>query len=186
MTTNNPTEVLVKLVELLQSLSSEERHRAVSAAMTYLGDSSLERKHTAGYEAEETDASNGLNQRAKNWIKQNNLTPDAVNEVFHLVDGHAEIIASDVPGTGSKGKTLNVYVLTGIARFLETGTPAFDDKSARENCANLGCFNQANHAAYLSSKGNEISGSKDNGWTLTAPGLKHGASLISEIAGKRT
>ena len=74
-----------------------------------------------------------------------------------------------------------MYVLTGIARLLATGEPSFDDKAARAACKNLGCLNETNHASYIKDRGNRMTGSKETGWKLTAPGLALGAALIKEI-----
>jgi hypothetical protein len=114
-------------------------------------------------------------------MKQNDVTIDDIQQTFHMADGVVEVIASDIPGKNGKEKTLAAYVLTGIAGLLATGNAAFDDNSARGVCKSSGCFNLANHAAYLKEKGNEFTGSKDNGWTLTTPGLKRGAALVKEL-----
>lgn len=72
-------------------------------------------------------------------------------------------------------------MLVGIAKLLSSGDPSFDDKSARALCETSGCYDSANHAASLRDKGNEFTGTKDKGWTLTTPGLKRGAILIKEL-----
>ena len=51
-------------------------------------------------------------------------------------------------------------------------------------CAELqvrGFFDGTNHMKYMKG-GNEFTGSKDKGWTLTAPGLKVGASLVTQLS----
>src|SRR5262245_33425634 len=95
--------------------------------------------------------------------------------VPHTSDG-AEVICH-VPGKNKKEKTINAYVLTGAASLLSSGEPTFTDKSAREVCSDAGCYDANNHAHNLDGKGNLFSGSKKTGWTLTAPGLTHAATL---------
>ena len=89
------------------------------------------------------------------------------------------------PGKNGKEKTINAYVLTGVSAFLQTGETKFDDKTARDVCKTMGCFNEGNHAYYLKGRGNVLGGSKDSGWTLTGPGLKLGAELIRNLAGEK-
>lgn len=182
---NAPIEAVTQIVNLLAPLSPEDRRRAIRASLALLGDEEAPPApanaggEEGGDQGRREDGS--LPPRARAWMKQNDLTIDEIEETFHMVDGVVEIIASDIPGKNSKEKTLAAYVLTGIAGLLATGNATFDDNSARSVCRSSGCFNLANHAAYLKEKGNEFAGSKENGWVLTAPGLKRGAAIIKEL-----
>jgi hypothetical protein len=91
------------------------------------------------------------------------------------------VLGGSIPGKSSKEQTISAYILKGVAQLLATGEPTFDDKSARKLCEDLGCYNGPNHAVYMNKMGNSITGSKDKGWKLTAPGLKKGADLIKEM-----
>src|SRR5262245_59372781 len=110
------------------------------------------------------------------------ITSAQLSHVFHLDGGTSEVIASEAPGKNGKEKTINAYVLTGISAFLQSGEAKFDDKTARDVCKLMGCFNEGNHAYYLKGKGNALGGTKDSGWTLTGPGLKSGAELVKALA----
>jgi hypothetical protein len=179
------TEVVARIVDILTPLSSEERKRVISASLTLLGDEAASfRKTGAGASHESGEEAGDFSPRAQVWMRQNSISTDELQQVFHLADGAVEVIASEIPGKNAKEKTYSSYVLTGIARLLATGEPSFDDKSARALCKSSGCFNAANHALYLSDKGNEFTGTKEKGWTLTAPGLKRGAALVKELSGK--
>jgi hypothetical protein len=92
----------------------------------------------------------------------------------------SDIIAAEVPGKSNRERVRNAYVLFGISRLLATGTANFDDKLARGLCEKLGIYDRTNHMKYMKG-GNEFTGSKDKGWALTAPGLKHGAALIANL-----
>jgi len=116
------------------------------------------------------------------WMKQNGITAEQLQHVFHFSGAGVEIIAPDFPGKNKKQKTYNAYVVEGIAQLLATGEPHFTDKVARALCERAGCFDSANHATHMNNKGNEFAGSKDKGWTLTAPGLKKGAALVKELS----
>lgn len=176
-------DIMGKIVELLTPLESEERMRIVSATLTFLGEKPVALgKAPAGAKEDEADGeTENLPQRARTWMKQNAITKDQIDQVFHVEDGTAEIIAASIPGKNNKEKTLNAYILTGVAKLLATGEVSFDDKSARAFCETSGCYDNANHAATLKNKGNEFTGNKDKGWTLTVPGLKIAATLVQEL-----
>lgn len=181
--TKKPTEITAAVVDLLTPLASEDRQRVIQAALVLLGEGatpafSKARQETAQGDADGTDE---WPARARTWAKQNGLTPEMAEQVFHSRDGTFEVIA-EPPGRSQREKTINAYVLTGIARFLASGEPSFDDKSARDLCTTSGCYSATNHATYLKARGNGFTGSRETGWSLTSPGLKQGAALIKELS----
>jgi hypothetical protein len=180
---NTPIEAVPHIVNLLTPLSPEDRRRAIRASLVLLGEEGAIPGEKGGPQGgqQDQDEDNGLPPRACSWMKQNDVTIEEIQQTFHMGDGVAEVIASDIPGKNGKEKTLTAYILAGIAGLLATGNPAFDDNSARGVCRSSGCFNLANHAAYLKEKGNEFTGSKDSGWVLTTPGLKRGAAIVKEL-----
>lgn len=176
------TEVVSTIVAELEHFSSEERQRAVSASMTLLGETALASKPIgASTQVDEEEGPSNFSGRGRAWMKQNGISTEQLNQVFHWTDEGVEVIAAEIPGKNNKEKVRAAYILLGVARLLPSGTPNFDDKSARELCTKLGLYDQTNHTKYMKG-GNEFTGSKDRGWVLTAPGLKKGAALISEIA----
>jgi len=184
MTKKTVTDVVSAIVEELTPLSSEERQRVIQASMTLLGEHFANagkgggaQTHTSG------DANdNHLPHRARTWMQQNGLTNDDLHQVFHLSGEGVEVIAAGIPGKGRSEQVRNAYLLSGAARLLASGEPTFDDKAARALCESLGCYDSTNHAKYLKERGNEFTGSKDGGWTLTAPGLKRAAALVKELS----
>jgi hypothetical protein len=116
------------------------------------------------------------------WMQQNNVSGEEFDRVYHLrPDGSFDI--HDAPGRSKKEKTLNAYVLTGLGRFLTTNDREFEDSLARGFCETIGCYDPANHAAYMKAKGPEFSGDKKKGYSLTNVGVKRGAALVKEVAG---
>jgi hypothetical protein len=178
MKTSNVAEAATEVVNLLTAFSSEERHRVVRAALTLLGEANGAAAAHDPYEAN----SGAVPARAQAWLKQNGLEREQLDDVFQIDGDRVELIVAAVPGRTDKERTLNTYVLTGVARLLATGDSAFDDKTARKHCKDLGCYNETNHSSYIKDRGNRIGGSKEGGWKLTAPGLAHAATLIKEIA----
>jgi hypothetical protein len=115
--------------------------------------------------------------------RQNGVEYSDLEKVFHLEGGKVQVIAAHIPGKSNRERVLNCYILAGVGELLHTGEAGFTDKYARNLCEAFGCLDTTNHAKYLNEKGNNFIGSKDKGWTLTAPGRKHGATLVKEVAG---
>jgi hypothetical protein len=179
MTQTTSIDALAGVVEILTPLSSDERTRVVRAAMVLLGESHI--NDDASINQPAADVSD-LQPRARAWLKQNSITIEQLQQIFHLSDGAAEVIAPHLPGRNRKEQTYNAYVLVGIGQLLLSGNTFFDDKSARLMCEKFGCYDSANHSAYLRDRGNEFTGTKERGWTLTAPGLKRGADIIKDMS----
>lgn len=179
MAKNAPIEIVKKVVGLLEPLTPEDRSRVIKSALTFLGES-LGQLEPNGDSSDDSELLGDLKPSAKAWMKQYKITNGELQQVFHNADGTISIIGG-VPGRKKREQTLNAYVLEGIRSLLSTGKAYFDDQSARDLCESAGCYDSPNHASTLKNKGNLFTGSKDKGWTLTAPGLKHGAELIKEL-----
>jgi hypothetical protein len=176
------------LYDLLEPADPAERKKAIKAAMTMLGDDASvadqkPEKRAAGA-ADDDDNGDGSEYpvKARQWMGKYNVTEEHINNVLHVENGSAEVVAHEAPGSSGKQKTINAYVLTGISQLFATGEAKFDDKSARAVCKSMGCLDESNHAYNLKGKGNLIGGSKDSGWTLTGPGLKSGAELVKGLS----
>src|SRR5262249_30146066 len=114
------TDALTKMIDLLRPLDSEERRRTVGAAMLFLGETAAPISVSGTSPERETtpDAGDGSYSTAvRAWMKQNDISSDELDRVFHLRgDGTFDIL--DVPGRTKKDQTLNTYVLTGLGRWL--------------------------------------------------------------------
>lgn len=176
------TAIVAKIVELLEPLASDERQRVVTASMTLLGESNMPVNQPAA--AASLDADAGMQKmpsKVQAWMKKHSIGLEQLNHVYHIEGEETDFIAS-MPGKNKKDKTYNAYVLTGLGRFIITGNTQFDDKSARALCEKCACYDNANHATHMSNRGNEFTGSKEKGWSLTEPGLRRAAELVVEIA----
>lgn len=178
MTKKSVTEIVGILVSELTPLTSEERVRVVQASLMLLGEAPI--KTTDTRQQDESGNAGGLPMRARTWMKQYRLSLEQIHEVFHVSGEGVEVIAAAIPGKNNREKVRNAYVLCGVTELLASGDAKFDDKTARLLCEVSGFYDQTNHVKYMKG-GNEFTGSKDKGWTLTAPGLKHAAILISEL-----
>jgi hypothetical protein len=188
---DTPTDipaVTTSLYNLLQPLRAEERQRVIKAALTLLGDDTSVVNQNSGKgraaaaDDDDDDSASDLPTKARQWMTKYAVTQEHLNNVFHVQNGSAEVIAHKAPGSSMKAMTINAYVLTGLSQLLATGEAKFDDKSARAVCRSMGCFDTNNHPKYMKEKGNVIGGSKGSGWTLTGPGLARGADLVKGFA----
>jgi hypothetical protein len=153
--------------------------------MTMLGDDASvadQRTKGSGGDAAGDDGGGGdegdFNGKARTWMSRNKVTAEEIAHVFHVDGETVDVIVDTVPGKNQKAQAINAYMLTGIAEFLKTGESKFTDKAARETCKKLGCYAETNHSTHMKKPGNVLSGSKENGWTVTGPGMKTAAELI--------
>jgi hypothetical protein len=175
------TQALTQLIKILQPLASEDRHRNIDAALTFLG----EKPHAMAVKQPDAHPQNTVDGQQPPGIagrmKQYGITHEQAERVFDFrADGTFAIL--DVPGKGKREQTLNMYVLTGLGTFLATGERQFADDLARDNCDTHSCLDTPNHSKYLGSKHPEFNGDKASGWSITVPGIRRGAELVKEVA----
>jgi hypothetical protein len=184
MVDHDVSDIVGKILKLIKPLSSEERKRVIQAALVLLGEAPVVESpgEPAGdHGSASAGASKFRFQRANTWMMQNGVTRAELENVFHIEADTAEIIGT-VPGANKRAQTLNAYVLAGLSQLLTVGEASFTDKAARAICQAAGCLDGPNHSRTLTARGNDFAGSKEKGWTLTAPGLKRAATLVKEMA----
>jgi|SRR5712664_165200 len=174
-----------RIVTQLEDLTPEERKRAVDAALTVFGDvsqgSSSRAEPTNPQGAGMEELPKGLSAAGLVWIKKNRVNQEQIEQAFHVEDGKVTLILGEAAGKSAREKTINTYLLTGVAAMLESGSAHFADETARTNCENLGCYDGNNHAKYMRDFGNKITGSKNAGWKLTGPGLAAAAAALKPV-----
>jgi hypothetical protein len=191
MSNTEPADVLTQIIKVLTPLKPEDRRRTVAAAMLFLGETAMpalaangptEDKATTAATAGTEDGN--YPAAAGRWITQYGISEEEIDRVFHFNIKAGTFDILDVPGKSKREQTLNTYVLAGLGRWLMSDERTFDDGTARGFCEKLGCYDNANHAAYLKNhRGGEFSGDKGKGYMLTNMGLKRGAAIIKELGG---
>lgn len=187
MTKTSLTATMTKIHDLLESLSSEERHKVVASALALLGDASTASPvggaaGGAGSADDPSGGMNGIGPKAQRWMKQHNVTQEDIEQVFHVEKDDVEVIAPSIPGKTRREQTANVYILSGARALLATDSAAFDDADAVSLCKHIGCYDTNNHTANRRSTGNCMSGDRKKGFVLPAPGLKAAAELVRQLA----
>jgi hypothetical protein len=172
-----------KLVEVLGGLDSEERGRAISAAMVLLGDSNRALAEARQRPSAEMtiECVDGLPAKAVAWAKKNDLELDQLEHVFTIDHDGVDVIAARAPGKSKRLQTIGTYLLCGLASLLARGDLSFTDDDARELCKKLGAFDSPNHFNYVKGLGNLVAGSKEAGWKLTNPGLARAAEIVRQL-----
>lgn len=173
-------EAAAKLVGILTDLDSEQRQRAVSAAMVLLGESA--QKIPEKREEPPFAGGEGLSPKAIAWARKNAVSIDQLEHVFSVDSDGVDVIAARAPGKSKRLQTIESYVLCGLRVFLASGELSFTDDDAREICKNLGAYDIPNHFNYVNGLGNLIAGSKDRGWKLTNPGLARAAEIVKQLS----
>ena len=179
MATSKLPEITAKLCDILEKLDPDDRRKVVSAALTLLGSPQASDAGAIDALNEETDVAVGVN--ARRWMQQNRISADSLQEIFHIDGGVVEVIASDVPGSSKRSKTRSCYLLSGIRALLGNDQPNFSESDAVELCKHVACYDSPNHANTRKELGNQIRGTKDAGYSLSAPGLRAAAELIKSM-----
>lgn len=177
-------EIVSEVYALLEPLESPERQKVIGSVMTLLGEhlvAAPKSNGTAGTPVQAGTSSFG--PKASRWLDQNQISMQAVEEVFHCDGTDVEVIASEIPGNGKRAQTHNCYLLAGVRSLLATDDAKFTDDEAISLCKNMGCHDSANHAKTRSELGNYVAGSKNAGFTLPAPGLRAAAGLLKSMSG---
>jgi hypothetical protein len=183
------TQATTQVFEILEPFESPERLKIIRAALLLLGTDESQAgsgispprrvEDSAGGERREFDEDlGGVSPKGRRWMTQHGITVEQIEECFHVAE--AQVVA-EVPGASDREKTVNCYLLTGIASLLKTGEPRFEDAAARALCEHEACYDATNHSKYIKF-GNLASGDKAKGWTLLAPGLKTAAALVQKLA----
>ena len=176
-------DATAKLVDVLDGLDSDQRRRAISAALVLLGDAQGWLQEARNERSQETtiDGADGLSAKALIWAKKNGISLDHLEHVF-AIDGDAiDIIVARLPGKSKRMQTIGAYVLSGLASFLVNGDSSFTDDDARALCKKLGAYDSPNHFNYVKGLGNLVTGSKESGWKLTNPGLARAAEIVRQL-----
>jgi hypothetical protein len=182
-TTQSIVEALPKLIQTLTPLTPEDRQKAIRAALVIFGQTPS--TPAAGIDEESGQTlppANGSSNKASGWMKKFGISQDQLENLFAIDGDSVEIIATTMPGTSLRQKSVESYVIAGLASFLKTGDPAFTDKDARAVCSKVGCYDPSNHTNYMRAIGNLASGSKETGWKLSNPGLSRAAAIVKSLA----
>jgi len=185
MTGKSITEVTASVFSLLESLTKEDRKRVINAVFALLGDS------PAGTDAGSNrgkahvdlgDDENFVGAKARQWLLKHQLSREKIEKAFYFQDGKVDIHLNTMAGVSKREQTLNCYLLVGAKAFLESDQPHFSDTDAIALCKHTQAYDKNNHTTIRAAMSNMMSGTRQDGFTLTGPGLKAAAELLLQIA----
>jgi hypothetical protein len=108
----------------------------------------------------------GISSVARKWMARNGLQASELTKVFSLGVDEIDLVAKTVPGKSKRERMRNVFLLRGVAAYLGTGAARFSHEQVKEACLHYDAFDATNFAAHFKSLSNEVSGSRDTGYTL--------------------
>jgi len=185
MTAKTITEVTTSVFTLLDPLSKEDRQRVVKAVFALLGESPAGIGGLAGATGGNVDLGHDekfVGPKARQWLLRHQLSRDKLEHAFYFQDGHVDIHLNTMPGASRKEQTANCYLLVGAKAFLESDQPQFSDSDAIALCKHTQAYDKNNHTTNRGSIGNMMTGTRQDGYALTGPGLKAAAELLLQIS----
>jgi hypothetical protein len=138
-------------------------------------------------EADDVDVDDelaGVSAIAQKWIRRNGLSAKQLSAVFSLGLDEIDVVARSVPGGSKREKMRNVLLLTCAAAYLASGAARADDEALRQSLTHYNAYDRSNFSTYMREFAADVSGTKENGYTLTARGLAAAADLIKEMTAK--
>ena len=174
-------QAATKTFEVLSPLTSEQRLRVVRSALELLGETATSiAAATNSQPAKKPDekGQDGISRPAQIWIEKSGVTLETLEQYFDIRDDSTEVIGLPQSVTKVHEKVLMTYLFTGLSKLISSGESTFSDEEARERCKHFGCYDHTNHSKYLKAFANRITGSKNAGWKVTAPGLNEIAQKI--------
>lgn len=128
-------------------------------------------------------ASTGVPDAVKPFLTANGITSEMLDKAFHPTGPGAQLLASDIAGTGKATKQVNLAILLAVRQALESGSFTCTLKELREMAVHYNCYDSANFSANLKSHKHYFKPrEKGAGLELSGPGLKKAGDLVKAIA----
>jgi hypothetical protein len=128
-------------------------------------------------------ASTGVPDAVKPFLTANGITSEMLDKAFHPTGPGAQLLASDIAGTGKATKQVNLAILLAVRQALESGSFICTLKELREMAVHYNSYDSANFSANLKAHKNYFKPrEKGADLELSGPGLKKAGDLIKAIA----
>lgn len=132
------------------------------------------------------DDSDGISPVAQKWLRRNGISTQSLETIFSIGGDEIDLIteSESVPGESKKSRMKNVALLVGAAAYLASGAARITDKKLREALRHYDAYDGPNFATYLKDLSADVTGTKENGYSLTPRGLAGSATLLKEMTKK--
>lgn len=182
MSATDIAQVTTRVYALLQPLEAEERARVLGAVRALFGDANPSGSKGGGLQGSDSPQDGAYPVPAARWLSQNGISQAQIENVVHVSDGSVDLIVGEIPGASKKEQTMNCYLFSGLRELFSSGIPKFSEEQAVALCQRMGCFDRSNHSSHRKTFGNLIAGTKNAGYSLSAPGLRMVAELVKELS----
>jgi hypothetical protein len=125
----------------------------------------------------------GIPDAVKPFLTANAITTDILEKVFHPAGPRAQLLASEIPGTGKAAKLISLSLLLCVKQALETGSFTCTLKDLREMAVHYDCYDSPNFSKNLKANKNYYNPrEKGADLELSGPGRKKAGDIIKAIA----
>ena len=127
--------------------------------------------------------STGVPDAVKPFMTAQGITSEMLNRVFHPTGPGAQLLVSEIEGSGKSAKQANLAILLCARQALDNGSFACTLKELREMAVHYNCYDSANFSTNLKQYKNYFKPrEKGADLELSGPGLKKAGDLIKAIA----
>jgi hypothetical protein len=124
------------------------------------------------------DTSN-LPDAMKSFMTANGITGEVLSKAFHPTGPGAQLLLSEIGGTGKSQKQANLALLLAVRQALNAGAFTCTLKELREMAVHYDCYDSANFSTNLKTHKNYFKPrTKGSDLELSGPGLKRAGELI--------
>ena len=118
----------------------------------------------------------------KPFLTANAITTVILERVFHPAGPGAQLLASEIPGTGKAAKLISLSVLLCVKQALETGSFTCTLKDLREMAVHYDCYDSPNFSKNLKANRSYYNPrEKGADLELSGPGRKKAGDIIKAI-----
>jgi len=130
---------------------------------------------------DENDPWNSVSPVAKKWVQRNDLDKKFLGTIFSIGGEEIDLIAKVLPGKSMRQRVHEVILLKGIAAYLGGGVARLSHDALKEACSHYDAYDSTNLSKTIKSFAPDVSGTKENGYSLTPRGLASGAELLKQM-----
>lgn len=125
----------------------------------------------------------GVVDSVKPFMTAQGITSETLGKAFHPTGPGAQLLASEIEGSGKSAKQVNLAILLCVRQALGTGSFTCTLKELREMAVHYDCYDSANFSGNLKQHKNYFKPrEKGADLELSGPGLKKAGDLIKAIA----
>jgi hypothetical protein len=124
-----------------------------------------------------------MSETVKTFMTANGITAEMLAKAFHPAGPGAQLLLSEISGSGKAQKQANLALLLAVRQALENGAFSCTLKELREMAVHYDCYDSANFSTNLKSHKNYFKPrAKGADVELSGPGLKKAGELIKGAA----